>query len=259
MKSQIKSYRIVWFAALLVLINTAAHAASGYYYEIKIYHFKDQVQEQAVDAYLKDAYVPRLHQQGIKNVGVFKPLATDTAKRIYVFIPFKSWKDLQDFDSRIIADTELGATGKAYLDADYKAAPYARLETIILTAFSTRPSPTVPKLPAAKADRVYELRSYESPTEKLHYNKVKMFNSGETDLFDRINSNPVFYGSVVAGSHMPNLMYMTAYNSMADRDKHWDVFGAAPEWKALTAQDQYKNNVSRNDIVFLHPTDYSDF
>ncbi|AMR32213.1 NIPSNAP family containing protein [Mucilaginibacter sp. PAMC 26640] len=257
MKIYAKMRSVLLLLFVLLTVSSMASAASGYYYQIKIYHFKNDVQEQAVDSYLKDSYLPVLHKLGVKNVGVFKPMATDTAKRTYVFIPFKSWKDLQDFDSKVV-DAEDGA-GKAYLDAAYNQAPYTRMETIVLSAFATRTSPVVPKLAAPKADRVYELRSYESPTEKLHYNKVKMFNSGETDLFDRINSNPVFYGSVVAGSHMPNLMYMTAYNSMADRDKHWDAFGSAPEWKALIAQDQYKNNVSRNDIVFLHPTDYSDF
>ena len=257
MKLHIKIRSILLVTAVLISISSISAVASGYYYQIKIYHFKDQAQEKAVDSYLKDAYLPMLHKMGIKNVGVFKPLATDTAKRTYVLVPFKNWKDLQDFDSKVISAA--GETANAYLDAGYKNAPYTRMETIVLTAFATRPMPAVPVLSASKADRVYELRSYESPTEKLHYNKLKMFNSGETDLFDRITSNPVFYGSVVAGSHMPNLMYMTAYNSMADRDKHWDAFSDAPEWKALVGQDQYKNNVSRNDIVFLHPTDYSDF
>lgn len=248
------------FAVIVAICLTAqlASAASGYYYQIKVYHFKDKAQEQAVDAYLRDAYVPKLHQMGIKNVGVFKQLATDTILRTYVFIPFKSWKELEGFDKKLI-DSYTNGTGKDYLDATYKSAPYSRMETIILTAFSTRPTPAIPNLAAPKADRVYELRSYESPTEKYHYNKVKMFDSGETDLFDRIKAYPVFYGSVVAGSHMPNLMYMTAYSSMADRDKHWEAFGTAPEWKELVAKDEYKNNVSKNDIVFLHPADYSDF
>jgi hypothetical protein len=243
---------------ILVSVSNMASAAGCYYYQIKIYHFKDKAQEQAVDAYLKDSYLPRLHRMGIKNVGVFKPLEADTAKFTYVFVPFKSWKDLQDFDSKLINSGD-AAGGKDYVDADYKSAPYTRMETILLSAFSTRPSPMVPQLTAPKAERVYELRSYESPTEKYHYTKVKMFNSGETDLFDRIKSNPVFYGSVVAGSHMPNLMYLTAYNSMPERDKHWDAFSNAPEWKALVANDEYKNSVSKNVIVFLRPTEYSDY
>jgi hypothetical protein len=51
------------------------------FYEIKIYHLKSADQEARVENFLKDAYVPAAHRAGIKNVGVFKPVATDTAGR----------------------------------------------------------------------------------------------------------------------------------------------------------------------------------
>jgi hypothetical protein len=260
--SQTKMRRV---AGLLLLvfaftsITAKALASRGYYYQLKIYHFKDKAQEQATDAYLKDYYLPQLHKIGMANIGVFKPADTDTARRTYVFIPFKNWKQLEGFERKVIDAGEGAATAKDYLDAGYKSAPYTRLETIVLTAFATRLFPVAPKLTGDRAARIYELRSYESPTEKYHINKVKMFNSGETDLFDKIGANAVFYGSVVAGSHMPNLMYLTCYENMSERDKHWKAFFDAPEWKALIADEQYKNNVSRNDTVFLHPTEYSDF
>jgi hypothetical protein len=45
-----------------------------------------------------------------------------------------------------------------------------------------------------------------------------MFNEGgEIELFKRLNFNAVFYASVISGSRMPNLMYMTSYESKADR------------------------------------------
>ena len=113
---------------------------------------------------------------------------------------------------------------------------------------------------AAKNERVYELRSYESATEKIFQNKVHMFNEGdEIGLFKRLNFNAIFYAEVVAGSKMPNLMYMTSFENMADRDAHWKSFGSDPVWKKLSAMSEYKNNVSHIDIMFLRPTDYSDY
>jgi len=129
-----------------------------------------------------------------------------------------------------------------------------------LHAFEKMPHPALPQLSAPKAERVYELRSYESPTEQYHISKVQMFNAGgEVSLFKRLNFNAVFYADVLAGSHMPNLMYMTTFNSKADRDAHWKTFGSDPEWKALSAKPEYQHNVSKAEITFLHPTDYSDF
>jgi hypothetical protein len=87
----------------------------------------------------------------------------------------------------------------------------------IAKAFPMAPFLNLPKLNGPKLLRVYELRSYESYTEKIHANKVQMFNEGgEIDLFKQLNFNAVFYGSVVSGSRMPNLMYMTTFENKAD-------------------------------------------
>jgi hypothetical protein len=58
---------------------------------------------------------------------------------------------------------------------------------------------------------------------------------------------------------MPNLMYLTTFNNKADRDAHWDKFTADPEWKRLSGLPEYQHTVSKADILFLRPADYSDF
>ena len=86
-----------------------------------------------------------------------------------------------------------------------------------------------------------------------------MFNQGgEIELFKKLGFNAVFYASVLAGAHMPNLMYMTSFENKAARDQHWKTFGDDPFWKHLSAQPEYQHNVSHIDIVFLHPTEFSD-
>ena len=115
------------------------------------------------------------------------------------------------------------------------------------------------KLTGDKKSRVYELRSYESPTEKLYRTKVKMFNVGdEVGIFNRLGFNAIFYAEVLAGKKMPNLMYMTSFESMEERDAHWKAFGSDPEWEKLKADKQYDNTVSHIDITFLYPAEYSD-
>jgi len=246
---------------LIVALSVRVNASARDYYQLKIYHYKNQDQETRLEQYLQQAYIPAIHRAGIKYVGVFKPVTQqDSDRKIYVLTPFSSMDRLAGIEQHLQADTKYLADGKDYIDADYKNSPYNRIESIILQAFPGMPSIAVPAaLTAVKADRVYELRSYESPTEKYNFSKVRMFNVGdEIGLFKRLDFNAVFYAEVISGSHMPNLMYMTTFNSKADRDKHWAAFGNDPQWKTLTAADEYKNNVSHADIVFLHPTDYSD-
>jgi hypothetical protein len=246
---------------IMLLAATGVNAAERYYYQIKIYHLKNAGQEARIDAYLQNAYLPALHKMGINNIGVFKPVdVVDTARKVYVFVPFKNLDEMGKVEEKLQKDDDYLAAGKDYLDAPWDNAPYVRIETILLHAFADAPVPTMPNLTANKPDRFYELRSYESPTEKYHLNKVKMFTiGGETKIFKDINSNPVFYGHVIAGAHMPNLMYLTTYNSRQDRDEHWKAFSSNPQWKTLSAMPEYQKNVSKNEQTFLHPAAYSDF
>ena len=86
-----------------------------------------------------------------------------------------------------------------------------------------------------------------------------MFVKGnELAIFDDLKFNPVFYAEVLAGPAMPNLMYMTSFDSKQSRDEHWKAFDEHPDWKKLKADKQYDNTVSHMDVTFLYPTDYSD-
>ena len=88
-----------------------------------------------------------------------------------------------------------------------------------------------------------------------------MFNEGgELTLFKRLNFSAVFYASVLSGSKMPNLMYMTIFENMAEHDAHWKAFVNSPEWKSLSAMPEYENKVSVShiDSILMHPTEYSD-
>jgi len=245
---------------LCVVVSVNAKDVKKYYYQIKIYHLANESQEKKTGEYLETAYLPALHRAGIKSVGVFTPAKKDTGDQLlYVFIPFKSFTEFEELESKLAKDAQYQTDGKTYIDAVYNDVAYKRFESIILKAFSGMPGFDVPALTAPKPERIYELRSYEGPSEKYYVNKVKMFNDGdEVGLFKRLGFNAVFYAEVLSGSHMPNLMYMTTFNSMEERDKHWDAFGKDPQWKALTAME-YQHNVSKAEIFLLHPTAYSDF
>jgi hypothetical protein len=110
----------------------------------------------------------------------------------------------------------------------------------------------------AKKDRIFELRIYESHTEKAAKKKIEMFNEGkEIELFRKTGLSPVFFGETLMGRGMPNLNYMLVFNDMADRDARWKVFVADPGWKTLSSDAQYKDTVSNITDIILRPTEYS--
>jgi len=231
-------------------------------YQLTFYRYSNEAQETVLNNYLKNALLPALHKYGYKNIGVFRFIANDTAavKTMVVYMPIKNVEANLALAGKLTRDSNYQKAGAAYINAVYTDAAYSRMEVVLLKAFSLAPQMELPKLTAAKKERIYELRSYESATEKIFANKVHMFNEGgEIDLFKRLNFNAVFYAEVVAGSHMPNLMYMTSFENKTDRDAHWKNFVDSPGWKKLSSLPQYQNNVSHIDIMFLQPMEYSDF
>lgn len=254
-------------ALIAIIFSTQLHAnlyskPKGEYYQLTVYHFKTSEQVSITEDYLKTVYLPTLHAMGIKNIGIFTSIDNDTAadKRLYVLVPIKKLEQLAEIASQLAVSDLVKQDASGYTSATYNKPPFERIETIVLKAFEKMPFMQTPQLTSSASERVYELRSYESATEALYHQKVKMFNAGgEVALFKRLDFNAVFYAEVLAGSKMPNLMYMTTFNNKAERDAHWKTFGADAEWKTLSALAEYQNTVSKNDTRFLRPTSYSDY
>lgn len=264
---------LLLFFSLLVLSNckvepqenaktTVAKPQEREIYQLKTYSLDSEAQVQTVDTYLEKAFLPGLKRQNIHNIGVFKFKSNDTAaiKKIMVLIPFTSLNQFVGIEDALAKDEVYLAAGSAYLNATYEEPPYQRIETTLLKAFPDMPFMEATKVEGARKERVYELRSYESPTETYYKKKVDMFNAGgEVKLFKRLNFNAVFYADVIAGSQMPNLIYMTTFPNQIIRDSLWKEFGSSPEWTKLKAMEKYKNSVSHADIIMLYPTEYSDY
>jgi hypothetical protein len=86
-----------------------------------------------------------------------------------------------------------------------------------------------------------------------------MFNNGEFDVFDKAGFWQVFYGDTLIGSRLPNLTYMLGFEDLADRNKKWEAFRSAPEWKKLSSSPRYtfEEIVSNITNVILKPAPYS--
>ncbi len=253
---------ILCLLSLLTPVLTIAQTGNREFYELKIYTIKDKEQEEQVDYFLQNAFIPGLHAVGIQPIGVFKPLETDSTfgKRIFVLIPYRSLDDVLKITSKLYSSPTFNEQGKKYLDAVYSNPPYVRIESIILRAFVGMKKMEAPAFNTSRTERIYELRSYESATERIYQNKVRMFNEGdEISLFKRLGFNAVFYADVIAGSRMPNLMYMTSFASQTSHDEHWKSFIEDPSWKKLSSMPEYQHNISKMNIYLMRPTPYSDY
>jgi hypothetical protein len=87
-----------------------------------------------------------------------------------------------------------------------------------------------------------------------------MFNdAGEITIFRRVGLHPVFFGEALAGSRMPNLTYMLAFESADELKANWTRFGGDPDWKRLKGMAEYSDKAILSGItnLILKPAEYS--
>ncbi|MCU1275722.1 MAG: hypothetical protein JWO48_3153 [Bryobacterales bacterium] len=246
-------------AAPVLAAAQQAGAKSREYYALRRYQLQSGPQEKLADSYFRDALVPALNRLGIRPVGVFSVDIGPDSPSFYVLMPSTSVEALVTADFRLEHDREYLKAGAPFLNTPAKQPAYVRMESSLMLAFEGMPRLSVPPATAEHRARVFELRTYESPTDQDHKRKVEMFNSGEFDIFEKAGFWQVFYGDTIVGPRMPNLTYMIGFADLAERDKLWKAFGSAPEWKKLSSSPRYafEEIVSSITNVILSPTEYS--
>ncbi|AXY75292.1 NIPSNAP family containing protein [Paraflavitalea soli] len=226
------------------------------YYELRVYSFKDDAQQQLTETYLAQAAIPALNRMGCKHVGVFTEMQPTGHTRLFVVISFPSLDDFTGMDVTLAKDITFQQAATDYLMAPADAPAYERIQSSLLKSFSGMPNLVAP----AGKERIFELRRYESPTEYAGKKKIEMFNEGgEIDIFKKTGLTPVFFGETLIGEARPNLTYMITFDNMEKHDLNWKAFGSDPEWKRIASMEEYsdKKLISKITRTFLKPTSYS--
>ncbi len=251
---------LLFFSSLVFGLEIPPKKAKNYY-ELRVYEYRTADQEKMIDGFLSQAFIPFMHKKGVERIGVFVNKANDTAKvkKLYVLIPYTKLDDIPKLNKALFADAEVEAKGTDYINATSENPAYDRIVNHVMEGFRLAPSLMIPNLASSIEDRIYELRSYESASEKKYWKKVEMFNEGgEIDIFSRLNFNPIFYAEVISGPTMPNLIYMTSFENMKDRNDHWNAFRDDAQWKELLSRKEFDKTVSKNVTLFLKAKPYSD-
>src|SRR5260221_5081635 len=246
-------------------VADARQAAPGgraeQYYELRRSRLRRGPGQAVVDACLKTAALPAWQRAGVGPIGVFTVLIGPESPAVYVLLVHTSLDAVASLPERVAADAEYEKAAAAYANAEATAPAFVRIETSLMRSFESIPKLELPfgGGAGARRSRIFELRTYESHSEKAAKKKIEMFNRGEIAIFRRAGLTPVFFGETLAGAGMPNLTYMLVYEDMAARDKQWAAFAADPEWKKLSTTRGYTDPdiVSNISNMYLRPTAYS--
>ena len=225
------------------------------FFELTIYHTHVGTRKNRVASFYRDVALPAYERLGIGPVGVFTPLYGPNQPSLYVLVPYDSLGSLMETGRQLIQDELYLRQGSGFLDAPLGDTAYIRKERQLMMAFEGMPRLEVP---VSNEGRLFELRIYESHSDKAGQKKIDMFNEGgEISIFRKTKLNPVFFGETLFGPLMPNLTYMLGFESMAERDAAWQRFIDDPEWHALRDQPIYKDTVSNITDFILQPTPFS--
>jgi NIPSNAP len=234
--------------------------ASPEYYLWRQYILRNGTAPRRLADYLQNAAIPALNRMGHTPIGVFEVVAGVPGPTVFVLTPLPTLDTLGAIETKLQGDDQYVRAAAPYLDATAADPAYIRQENAVLAAFPKFPRLVVPPATAAKGPRLFELRTYESPSEKAHLAKVKMFSEmGEIEIFKRVGLTPVFFSRTLAGPHMPSIVYMLVHENMAGREKSWSNFSSDPEWQKLRATPGYSDAdiVSNITTIFLRPAGYS--
>jgi hypothetical protein len=234
---------------------------TGEYYELRRYRLRRGPGQALTDTYLRTAAVPAWQRAGAGPIGVFSVMIGPNSPSFFVLLVHKSLDAFASLPERLAADAEYEKAAAPYLGAEATSPAFVRMDASLMRSFESMPKLELPfgGGETGRRPRIFELRTYESHSEKAAKKKIEMFNRGEIAIFRRAGLTPVFFGETLIGADMPNLTYMLVYEDMAARDKQWSAFGADPEWKKLSTTPGYTDPeiVSSISNTYVRPTAYS--
>lgn len=225
----------------------------GQYFEWIKYSLPSGTNKKRTEKYYEEAAIPALNKLGIKDIGVFNVMYGMGTPSLYVLIPHDNFDSLLTYQQKLFDDTTYMQASRDFLESSISAPAYLRLEKGLMKAFKGMPR-VEPAVNTVGAQRIFELRVYESHNYIKAQKKIDMFNEdNEIQIFRDTGLTPVFFGETLFGNLMPNLQYMLVFKDMNERDKSWDVFRNSPQWAAIKDLDVYKETVSNISDIILRP------
>ncbi len=227
-------------------------SAAREFYLLRSYHLRSGPQTVLTEHYLADALIPALNRLGMTPIGAFRLDFGPETPIFYTLIPSTSAEALATLDLTLGKDEAFVKLAAPFWSAPATAPAFIRIESTLFVAFEGWPK-IVP--PDPRKPRIFQLRTYESPSHAAHVRKVEMFHRGEFDIFARAGCTQVFYGDTLVGPRAPSLTYMLTFPNHAALDAAWDRFRTDPAWKKLSSDPRYsyEDIVSNISNLILNP------
>jgi len=204
------------------------------FYQLRRYALQSGPQAAITEKYISEALIPALAKRA-GPVGAFRLDVGPETPTFYVLIPILAPAMAGTLELELAQDADYVKAAEPFWSAPAASPAFLRIDSSLLAAFEGWPRIT----PPAKGKRIFQFRTYESPSYRDHILKVQMFHSGEFEIFKNAGFQMVFFGDTLIGHRMPSLTYMLSFADSADLDAKWNVFRNDPAWKKLSADPRF--------------------
>jgi NIPSNAP len=204
------------------------------FYQLRRYALQSGPQVAMTEKYISEALIPALAKKS-GPVGAFRLDIGPETPAFYVLIPILAPAMAGTLELELAQDADYVKAAEPFWSAPAASPAFLRIDSSLLVAFEGWPRIT----PPAKGKRIFQLRTYESPSYRDHIVKVQMFHSGEFEIFKNAGFQMVFFGDTLIGQRMPSLTYMLSFADSAELDAKWAVFRNDPAWKKLSTDPRF--------------------
>lgn len=245
--------KLPFFAFVTACLLSTGLSQESRFFEMRVYYAAPGKMDALLSRF-RDHTTALFEKHGITNVGYWLPL-TNTDNRLIYLLAYpnrdardKSWKEFG-------ADPEWQAVAKA---SERDGRLVAKVDSIYLQA--TDFSPLV-KPEKSEPPRVFELRIYQSPPDKLDQ-LLARFRDHTTSLFKR-------HGMAQFGYWVPTekkdgagekLIYILAHQNAEACQASFKAFRSDPDWTKVKAASEANGPLTVKDgvqSILMAPTDFS--
>ncbi len=244
----------------LGMLSPTAFAAAGTenrgIFVLENYYLKNGTQPGRLHEHFSKAAIPALNKVHSGPKIFLESLVAQHMPQVAVIIGFQSFEELWSVHSKLAADAELMKAFETW--ENNPEPPYEQTSSALLQATDYCPELKNDPEPR-KTSRVFELRTYHSPTWRQLTALHERFAGPEIKIFHRVGVHPILYSETLVGPNKPNLTYLIPFENLAAREKAWDAFGADPEWIKVRKEstDKYGQISSVIQISLYRATPYS--
>lgn len=222
----------------------AAEATKTRFYLLEQYFLEQGSQVTRIHDFFSKWLVPAMDRVH-KGPKIFlEAVMAPHMPQVIAILPLESCEQIWSVSKALFADKDFARAADQW-EAGEPA--YISASASLLEAAPYSPELSVPEKPAA-SPRIFELRTYHSPTYRQHKALHERFAGPEIKIFHRVGVHPILYASTILGQNRPNLTYVIPFDNLAAREKAWNAFAADEEWVRVR-KDSIERSGQITDVI----------